>query len=151
MSAQKDQQKEIDDQLALAERVRYNPDLSLQLEALAYYTIAIKLMDKYKLTEQAEPTRTKIQQIADNINASVAKKEDETGDKINVLSSRQLADFTFDKLAGLDKEKLEIRNIFIYPNVFQKLYKKPKGGVLLYGPPGTGMNTLQCSKFNIQR
>jgi SpoVK/Ycf46/Vps4 family AAA+-type ATPase len=48
---------------------------------------------------------------------------------------------TFDKLGGLEREKQEIRQRFIYPYMFPNMLTAGTG-LLLYGPPGTGKTLL---------
>jgi len=55
-------------------------------------------------------------------------------------------DLTFDKVAGFDSIKKELRESIEwqlkYPDLLKRLDLKPLKGILLYGPPGTGKTFL---------
>lgn len=55
-------------------------------------------------------------------------------------------DITFDSVMGLEDVKNEVRRTLIYPQNYPELYrefgKKPGGGILLYGVPGTGKTMI---------
>ena len=48
----------------------------------------------------------------------------------------------FDDLTGMDREKDEIKTLFIYPYEYPMLFPNKARGMLLYGPPGTGKTYL---------
>jgi len=49
---------------------------------------------------------------------------------------------TFDDIIGLGKEKKAIKDSFVRPIIYKRLYGKLAKGMLLYGPPGTGKTLL---------
>lgn len=59
---------------------------------------------------------------------------------------KEKPDISFDDIAGLEdvKEQIKIKMIypFLYPELAQKYRVKSGGGVLLFGPPGTGKTIL---------
>lgn len=57
-------------------------------------------------------------------------------------------DATFESLAGMEREKNEVREAFIYPYVFSSLFQSPSKGLLLYGPGGTGKTSLVSASVN---
>jgi SpoVK/Ycf46/Vps4 family AAA+-type ATPase len=65
-----------------------------------------------------------------------------------------IADFSSDpmmwfaKLIGMEKQKMEMKNSFVYPLVYPNLYPSLSKGLLLYGPPGTGKTMLVKAAVN---
>jgi SpoVK/Ycf46/Vps4 family AAA+-type ATPase len=72
---------------------------------------------------------------------AVRETESETGGAS--FSVPETPDVFFSDIAGLDdvKESIQKRIILprLYPDVYKDFEKKPGGGILLYGPPGTGV------------
>lgn len=52
------------------------------------------------------------------------------------------AKFGFEELAGLTKEKTQIKSYFIYPSIYPNLFRNKKSNLLLFGVPGTGKSLL---------
>jgi DNA polymerase III delta prime subunit len=77
---------------------------------------------------------------------STGEKEEATvfeptsaNDMKDPVSNEQIS---FESVKGSEREKLDLKFKFLYPNLYPDLYMKEENNVLLYGPPGTGKTLL---------
>lgn len=75
-----------------------------------------------------------------------ASSESEDGANAKNWALKEKPDITFDDVAGLDDVKEDIRLKMLYPfrhpELAERFGIKPGGGILLFGPPGTGKTML---------
>jgi transitional endoplasmic reticulum ATPase len=106
-----------------------------------------KLLELAKDCEDAKRTNRK-SQIANrkSPDSRESSSESEGGASADQWIVKEKPKLRFDDVAGLDDVKEDIRLKMIYPFQHPELAKKfginPGGGVLLYGPPGTGTTML---------
>lgn len=81
-----------------------------------------------------------------NSNQSASKKQEKDDSSETSWEAASIPKIGFDDIAGLDEVKEAVRSRIIlprkYPEVYQKYKKKPGGGVLMYGLPGTGKTMI---------
>ncbi len=109
-----------------------------------------------KLKEARVARAKRLVEIADGIDAAVVRKKFPAGDVKSAEKSgddggrdwaaAEVPDIRFDDIAGLDDVKKAITTRMINPIKFPEKYKlynkKTGGGVLLFGPPGTGKTMI---------
>ncbi len=81
-----------------------------------------------------------------NINSEVSKKQTNEDNTETVWEAATVPNISFEDIAGLEdvKESVRLRIILPrkYPEIYQRYKKKPGGGILMYGLPGTGKTMI---------
>lgn len=101
--------------------------------------IAAELIDLARDCERYKTSPPRRRQAA-------RERDDDSGRDASDWILKEKPNFGFDRIAGLDDVKEEIRLKMIYPFNHPELARKygigVGGGVLLYGPPGTGKTMM---------
>jgi SpoVK/Ycf46/Vps4 family AAA+-type ATPase len=108
----------------------------------AYLGIVDDLIEKVEsLPDESLPKIEEAASTKDKSKTSSKSDDDETH-----FFAATIPNVTFDDVAGMDEVKEAIKTRIIkpreYPEVYKALNKKPGGGVLMYGLPGTGKTMI---------
>ena len=91
-----------------------------------------------------EQNRQKVYKYASEINSADEASTDDFEEKIKPFKPVNVSNMktTFKSIKGNDKAKNMMREAYVHPTNYPKLFPIKTKGVLLYGPPGTGKTLL---------
>ncbi len=114
------------------------PSSKDELENLQQTKIAplVQLVNQLKKIAEFQPPAERTSVTSSS--APPSTEEEET--KGCPEPTKDLLKYNFDKLVGLEDEKIAILEGFVYPFLYPLLFIRNKA-ILMYGPPGTGAFT----------
>ncbi|KAB7503738.1 26S protease regulatory subunit 8 [Armadillidium nasatum] len=140
-------------------------ELQLLQEQGSYVGEVVKPMDKKKVLVKVHPEGKFVVDLDKNIdinqvtaNARVALRNDsytlhkilpnKVDPLVSLMMVEKVPDSTYEMVGGLDKQIKEIKEVIElpvkHPELFDALGIAQPKGVLLYGPPGTGIIVKHC-------
>lgn len=109
---------------------------------------AKEIRDAQRLANaKVKEASAKIKSASAGSNFSIAATLAEDNTPIADLCAPILPTISFNELAGMTREKEDMRTAFVYAMIYPSLFRSVKA-VLMYGPPGTGKTELAKASVN---